>query len=356
MLWHVWVIGSTGVGNFPSVLYVEGTKLGDRSVFWQLRNAEGAVVHADTVIVTVEEVVWPFNTQEHDDWSARPTSEWVGLKIAAAWWTEKALIDYILVPNEKGTVATIHPDMAGQRAQADGADSSCTEPYGTDVTIAFDYAFDRRGGNEYGYVQADLPNHRAADAKVNPDDVDDNGKPNPGDRVKLSFVSNSGIKFGGDKEVAILDTERLIALAGGLDAFQLDQNAPRGPKGIDAAGKVDIMRTVFGALHDFEDEPLTRLMSGILYNSAFAAINDFQPADPAAPVSQDFIDDLQRNAARQKASNRMEIIFSGTALTVNINGEQVYHDAAAGLALGRFDLQAHWGSGVVFSKMDVTEH
>ena len=73
-------------------------------------------------------------------------------------------------------------------------------------------------------------------------------------------------------------------------------------------------------------------------------------------MSQDFINALARNAARQKASNRMEIIFSGTALTVKINGEQVYHDAAAGLALGQFDLQAHWGSGVVFSKMDVTKH
>jgi hypothetical protein len=174
--------------------------------------------------------------------------------------------------------------------------------------------------------------------------------------VKLSFVSNSGIKFGGDKEVAILDTERMIALAGGLDAFELDADAPRGPKGIDDAGKVDIMRTVFGALHDFEDEPLNQLMSGILYKGGYAAISDFQPADQKAPVSLDFIGALSRNAARQKASNRMEIIFSGTALTVKINGEQVYHDAAAGLTLGQFDLQAHWGSGVVFSKMDVTVH
>jgi hypothetical protein len=52
----------------------------------------------------------------------------------------------------------------------------------------------------------------------------------------------------------------------------------------------------------------------------------------------------------------MEIIFSGVALTVKINGETVYHDLNAGLALGHFSVQSHWESGVVFSNMKVTNN
>lgn len=38
-----------------------------------------------------------------------------------------------------------------------------------------------------------------------------------------------------------------------------------------------------------------------------------------------------------------------------INGDQVYHDPAAGLTLNTFDVQSHWGSGVIFSNMELTE-
>jgi len=40
-------------------------------------------------------------------------------------------------------------------------------------------------------------------------------------------------------------------------------------------------------------------------------------------------------------------------LTVKINGQVVYDGPNAGLTLGQFLVQSHWGSGAVFSKMDV---
>jgi len=96
-------------------------------------------------------------------------------------------------------------------------------------------------------------------------------------------------------------------------------------------------------------------MTGVLYNGDYTKMTDFQVASVAQASSQDFIDALMRNKSRQNVLNKMEIIFSGAALTVKINGETVYSDANAGLTLGQFAVQSHWDSGVIFSNMKVIE-
>ena len=84
-------------------------------------------------------------------------------------------------------------------------------------------------------------------------------------------------------------------------------------------------------------------------------MTDFQPVDPNAVESQDYIDTLTSNKGRQTAGdNTMEVIFSGTALTIKVNGTTLYQDLNAGLSLAQFEAQSHWGSGVIFSEMDVT--
>ncbi|NOX56940.1 MAG: tandem-95 repeat protein [Planctomycetes bacterium] len=348
---YTWDLGPNSAWPGSLTVYAEGSEPGAGRLHWRFQK-DATILARDAVRINVENLVWPFETQTHADWNARPTSDWVGLELADAWYIDKALVDYIVNPADKGSIATIYPDMEnGTRASQDGPDSVSTNTYGTNVTLVFDYTFERRGGNEFGYVQANvLPKVKDDDKRVDP------GSGEATDRAKLSFVSNSGIKIPHAdkyKEVAILDVEKMIELAGGIDSFTKDENAPRGPKGIDDNGMVDIMQTVFGHVYDFEDEPLSRLMSGVLYDGDYTKMTDFQAGSVAEATSQDFIDTLARNAAHQGASNRMEIIFSGTRLTVKINGQVVYDDPNAGLTLGQFLVQSHWGSGVVFSRMDV---
>lgn len=346
---YQWELDEDGNVELPDKLYAEGIAVGDGTVTWSLQDPGGVTKVSDSVKISVEAIVYPFADQA-SGWEDLDTSSWEGLNVAAAWWMEKSLVDYITTPEEKGKLATIHPDLAnGTRSSADGPDSPSTDAYTADVTLEFDYEFDLRGGQGHGYVQIDMT--------TSDDDMREApGAPDATDRAKLSFVSNSGIKFGDNVEVAILDVDSMIGLAGGIDNFDLDPGALNGPKGIDDMGRVDIMNDVFESNYDFEDEGLNQLMSGVLYRGDYPKMDDFQPTAPAAPVSQDFINTLTRNAERQGSANHMEIIFSGASLTVKINGEQVYHDPSAGLTLGTFNVQSHWGSGVLFSNMKVTEN
>jgi hypothetical protein len=111
-----------------------------------------------------------------------------------------------------------------------------------------------------------------------------------------------------------------------------------------------------GHVYDFEDENLSQLMSGVVYDGEYTKMDDFPLPSMVGATSADFITTLVNNSSRQGLYNTMEVIFSGAALTVKINGQQVYHDSSAGLTLGQFDLQSHWDSGVVFRDMDVTEN
>lgn len=228
------------------------------------------------------------------------------LDLADAWYINKALVDYIVNANDKGIIETIHPDLDnGKRASADGLDSSSTKTYGNNVTLSFDYEFELRGGNEYGYVQADLTNHGNADARNH-----------ILDRVKVSFVGNSGIKFAGS-EINILDVDSMVALAGGIGAFTKDPTKPLGPKGIDDQGNVDILRNVLGGMHDFEDEGLTKLMTGVRYgDTTYSRFSDFSVMPSQ---SSDFIGALQANMNR--TDGHMQIILNGASLTVKLNGQ-----------------------------------
>jgi hypothetical protein len=109
------------------------------------------------------------------------------------------------------------------------------------------------------------------------------------------------------------------------------------------------MRNIFGGEHDFEDEGLTTLMTGVRYGDT--DYDNFSDFTGIPSESADFIAALQSNMNR--GSGHMEITFNGAALSVKVNGALVYSDDDANLSLGQFLLQSHWGSGVVFTEMDV---
>ena len=221
---YIWTVGTDTFGDGTQTFYVEGAAVGAHEVRWELQKPNGTVVASDVVEINVEKIVYPYQNQTHGNWNDRPTSEWDGLNVADAWWMDKTLEDYIKSPGEKGELATIHPNfgtMAKDYPGGDvsGPDSTSTDTFGNGFTMEFDFVFDRtRGDGTNGYVAIDR---------------DGNGPGTP--RQKLSFVGNSGLKFGAaarpsangaikDYEIAILDVQSMVGKSGGLNNFSMDSS------------------------------------------------------------------------------------------------------------------------------------
>jgi hypothetical protein len=244
---------------------------------------------------------------------------------------------------EKKYIETIHPDLENGKRSSDKGnddDSRSTEGYSVGRTLEFDYEFDRRG-YDFGYVQADIRNWTNPDARNS-----------ALDRVKLSFVGNSGIKFqeGSGPEVSVFDTQGMIDLAGGIGAFDYSVGSPTGHKGLNADGIVDIANNFRGISHDFEDEPLSRLLNGVVYGGQYSKMADTSFLTPS--TTNAFKSALSQNSGR---IGRMTIETSAsTGLTVKIGNAVVYRDVTNVSELGYFLVQTHWASGVRFKNMRVT--
>lgn len=160
-------------------------------------------------------------------------------------------------------------------------------------------------------------------------------------------MGNSGVKFAGT-EVAILDVNSMVGLGGGVDEFDPSQGGY-----IQSNGNVN----TGGA---YETEPLNKLMTGVIYNGSYGSMKDYQDVDPEyPPTAQDFYDTLVNN--NDRANGHMKIVVSlvsGSTYTVNVyldNEEATcYSETVTLTSLGALDLQSHWGSGVIFSNMDIT--
>jgi len=285
----------------------------------------------------VEDLVYPFLTQDYYNWYSLPSTEWIGLNVAEAWHMDKRLVDYIISPSDKGELETIHPDydpadpVNGTNwiwSSADGPDSPTTESYGGGFTMEFDYLFERsRGDGTYGYVR-----------------IDNNGaRPE-----KLSFVGNSGVKFGGG-EVAILDVEAYVTMAGGLGAF----NPPSGY--VQADGQIDTNG-------NYAEEPLSRLMTGVRYDGDYAKMADnpdypnFGDPDDAG----EYYTTLVNNEGRANGHMKIDVTeLGGSTYTLSVyldeESSPCYLENTTLTGFGTLDLQSHWGSGVIFSNMDITK-
>ncbi len=302
----------------------------------------------DIVEINVEKIVWPsrdqLNVPPNVDWEDQPTSEWEGIELpntyypenagvdewTDAWYISNALVDFIVTPNNKGNIQTIHPDYDnGTKATQDGSDAPTTSTYGgfsNGFTMEIDYSFEMRG-NDYGWVQAVK-----------------NGVP----LSKLSFVGNSGIKFGGT-EAAILDVTSMIAEGGGENAF-----AP--PNGyIQSSGDVDTGGT-------YQTEGLNTLMTGIRYDGSFPSMQDFidsNPDDP--PTASDYFQTLLINKGHANGHMKVSVEKTGSTFTVSIfldnSSTPTYSQTGVTLtALNEFLIQSHWGSGVEFENLVITKH
>ncbi|MEA1950602.1 MAG: hypothetical protein U9N87_04415, partial [Planctomycetota bacterium] len=75
------------------------------------------------------------------------------------------------------------------------------------------------------------------------------------------------------------------------------------------------------------------------------------------PTAQDFYNTLVNN--KNRTNGHMEISWNTSTNMLNIyldNEEQPSYSEYLVLSFSTLDLQSHWGSGVIFSSMDITPY
>lgn len=356
--WYSWTIGGQNPPSSPIEIWAEGDDLDGADaaaehIYWRLVKpggtgySDGDVIERDEVEVNVEKIVWPILQQKYGNWSERGTSDWNGIELKPAWYIDKALEHYINSPSERGLIRTIYPDkvLDGVPARSPLGDdelSSTVGPsevggtYPDGFVMEFDYFFERSRNLPTGYVQADAWKD--------------------GNLVKkLSFVGNSGVKFGAYQstgkpvEAAILDVEKMVDWGGGLTQFE---HHPAFHTGLQDNGDLVIPPN--------ETEPLNTLMSGIVYGGDYRQMADWGDDVNLPDTWHEFYSILVNNKSR--ANGHMEIDVSRIDSTpyyivdIYLDGSAVpcYSDCVhlTG-AIGQLSLQSHWGSGVEFSDMSI---
>lgn len=346
--WRYWNVAQNGSSAFPAKVFIEGLVVGEHEVIWQLckPNAPGQngppqqSISRDVVDISVEEMVFPTVDQRVDNVYSKPTSQWDGfaLKEEYPWIIEKPLVDFIRAKAPVGWLETTYrqPPEPGQ-ANAPSLESKQTASNGS-FTIEFEYEYDRSRG-ENGWVAAN-------------------------NQQKISFVANSGVKFGSgySTEIALLDVSAMVDRATittnnvtytGLNAFN-----PEMGKGITGEGKV----VVDGLDTASEQEEIARLLTGVAYNRGYAGVTDAPAMPPNNPQADYYFQVLKAVYDRvgAAAGGSLKATYAGATLMIWLNGQQTYDgdtsdfEDAVG-AVNKLQLQSHWGSGVRFKNIKISD-
>lgn len=328
---------------FPLNIYIEGLEVGGASA--KLEMLDGGVVMGapDDVTYSVEKIVWPFENPPsgYQNEPTSDTSKWVGIELNEGWYIDKALVDYITNPEDLGTIETVHPDRTAPhesqpkivkaRADNDGELSASTESYPNGFRAEIEYEFPHRDVN--GYVQA------------------------LGKGARLSFVGNSGVKFGSNSansnkpwEINILDVDALFAEAGGSAVLQA---------ATDESGEVEVTTP------DYNKEPVNRLMTAIVYGGEYEKMTDnpnyttaSEESEPPADAGE-YHDTHLSNKERPDGVMVIDVKPVGAtwSLVITLSGVETFRDDDFDPGdLSKFSLQSHWGSGVRFQSMEVTKY
>ncbi|GAA4446083.1 hypothetical protein GCM10023156_06430 [Novipirellula rosea] len=318
----------------PNTIYIEGVALGGASLRAEVWGIGHPAISVDTVHFNVEPMVYPSLEQIDGNWFEKPSTQWSGLVAADTWILDKTLEDFIKdrsssgVPvADQGKFTTPVPDYdsdgngsldAAQKWDGAGSiwDSFSTKGYANGFELEANYVFDRsRGDGTHGYVQA----YRGTGASI--------GR-------RLSFVGNSGVKFGnGEIEAAIIDNDAFDSMAGGLEVANFNGE------------------TVTGT--PYYEEPLNKLMTGVRYGGSYDDMTDTGKVTPLN--SSAYHSTHESNLAR--ANSRIAVRAQRLApslfrISVSINGVLTYEEDRQ-MTVDRFRLQSHWGSGLDFSSLTI---
>ncbi len=361
--WRYWNVAKNGSSTFPKKVFIEGLVIGEHEVIWQLcepsvpgqNGPPQAVTPPDVVDLSVEEMVFPTIDQRRndndEDWTSKNTSGWYGfvLKENYPWIIEKPLVDFIKAKAPVGWLdTTLKQPQPPDNANAPSLESRQTANNDS-FTIEFDYEYDRSRG-ENGWVAAN-------------------------NQQKISFVANSGVKFGGgyNTEIALLDVRAMVDRATittndvaytGLNAFN-----PEMGKGITDAGKV----VVDGLDTVREQEEIARLLTGVAYNRDFVGVTDAPDMPANGRTAANYFQVLKavydragefekQNGATAGGTLKASYAGATSTLTIWLNGQQTYNrntsDEDFRPAVGevkKLQLQSHWGSGVRFKNIRISD-
>jgi len=259
-------------------------------------------------------------------------------------------VDFIKAKAPVGWLETTYrqPPEAG-RANAPSLESKQTANNGS-FTIEFDYEYDRSRG-ENGWVAAN-------------------------NQQKISFVANSGVKFGTDfsTEIALLDVSAMVDRATittnnvtytGLNAFKPAADGGGGGIVVDdisGEGKV-----VVNDLTGNEREEIARLLTGVAYSRDYVGVTDAPNMPPIKKdrEAEDYFQVLKAvyNRAGAAAGGNLKATYAGASstLTIWLNGQQTYARNTTDLdfkppvgEVDKLQLQSHWGSGVRFKNIMIS--
>ena len=333
--WYVWNVTTAGA-TFPATIYAEGTATDRLDVYWRLRDVplgqdgnaptdDSEFVSRDTIMISVETIVWPNETTFNATEAAKFTRDWDGLKLEPGWTPEKSLEEIILTPTDVGEIRTLYPEVAGPPPIAqngEGPDSYTTLEYASGFTLEVDVKFDS------GYVQAQ-------------------GQPQ-----KLSFFANSGIKIWGIYEIAIFDTAKVWNLTG---------------RSVDATSS-DVSATGYSPA-----EKVSKLISGVAYGNTNYDDEVFKLLDETQSNQVEHLMEQHKDLFGSTTYTTMKITFKPGVVNdefevkVWIGNVLTYQDlsvtngtsSASGQNLSaaaskKIRFQTHWDSGVKFKNMKIS--
>jgi len=327
------------------------------------------------------------------------TPYWKGFEIKKKWQTSAKMHAVKIVGDDRygnvsnGSIRTQYPDIVigegygspnpaipgtifgkrggGGSGESDNAKSVKTFPNG--FTLELEYEYDPVGDDlskcppllvvpgGYGYVPIK------------------NGNAYP---HKLSFVANSGVKFGGI-EVAILDVASMVKIVGGTGQNAIDAFKYVSPsQGIQNNGNVEgLSNSSITGTAKFATEHVTTLMSHVIYRGEPGKMQDYldasdklDPADPDEPRAdwKKWWNTLKNNWKRHSTKMKIKVSESNVGgFDVEIwrwnNATSVYEISCQynTCSLNHCDpttyprmffssidnvfLQTHWHSGVRFT-------
>ena len=342
--------------------YVEGVSLGNKVLWWRLRDPSGRLVDQDEIKICVEEIVWPSN-ETGSGWEDQPTSEWDGFKLNDGWYIEKSLEELIESPGEHGFIRTHYPVLMVDETLESNPDDPAeaeyyvgrmgfdhgsqpaisTKEYANGFTMNLTFEFD---GPEYveafwRYVYSVGKNDESP-----------------------SFFRNSGVYVYDHYEIQIYDTDALLKALDSPDFATYSVDVDGANRGI----RADINSGQVNLYHELNQdqtpkywdgkEPVNGCISGIPYKQGGdTTLAQLQTA--AERIDATGTNTMTINVTPDNPKN----LAQGVTMLVSLNGHQTFSEhlnskTGDGLYKDKADtfvhLQSHWGSGVKFVSATIT--
>ena len=349
---YEWTIADGQIA-MPTTLYAEGVLTGQRWVCCTLLRSDGEyVIDEDEIEINVEKIVWPSNETDAanmgdpDNWANQNSENWNGFEVGEAWEINKSLCE--IINGDDSDIRTRYPEKrdAGWcnvwEGTGDYKTTKADLPSG-DFTVTVNYAFQ------------EAPDGRTINSFA------DTTK----DYIKPGFHINSGICIG-NTEIQIFNSAALASLLDAEDTggtVVLDGNSSARIYAYDdeSTKKVWLTQSVGGPPPSDPDlsESYSGLVNAILYNKSGRTDADFIAYD-----SNDNEVDLNTFSAVTNA--RM-----GGTITIVVRPDDEYKLAitcsdvtyrykalpptSTQADANKITLQSHWGSGVVFTNVSITE-